>query len=107
MLTMRTMRSAVLAALIGLGVSGCLWVPAPGRVVVVDRRPPPARFEVYGPAPGPGYVWISGYWGWVGGDFVWIGGRWDLPPHGYRHWEPSHWERHNGGWRLHKGHWHR
>jgi hypothetical protein len=28
--------------------------------------PPAPRYRVIGVAPGPGYVWVNGYWGWRG-----------------------------------------
>jgi hypothetical protein len=27
-------------------------------------------------APGPGYIWIGGYWSWTGGRHVWSRGHW-------------------------------
>ncbi|MFO1328592.1 MAG: hypothetical protein U1F56_14640 [Rubrivivax sp.] len=71
---------------------------------VVDAAPPPAPYEAQPVAPGPGYVWIGGYWGWNLGRHVWIGGRWALPPAGYG-WVPGYWGRHGQGWRWHGGYW--
>jgi hypothetical protein len=31
-------------------------------------------------APGPGYVWASGYWRWTGADYVWVPGSWIVRP---------------------------
>ena len=41
--------------------------------------PPPVRAEAYGPAPGPGFAWVSGYYGWRGGRYEWVGGHWAHP----------------------------
>ena len=55
-------------------VIGC----GPGYVGVYARTaPPPLQAEAYGAAPGPGYVWINGYWGYRGNGYFWNPGRWD------------------------------
>lgn len=69
--------------------------------------PPPLRAEVYGVAPGPGYVWINGYWGRGGTGYAWVPGRWERPPHRGEHWEQPRWEHHGGRYQLHEGHWRR
>lgn len=74
---------------------------------VVDVPPPQAQYEAVPAAPGVGYVWIGGYWGWNLGRHVWIGGRWASPPAGYRGWAPGYWGRHDRGWRWNGGHWRR
>jgi len=54
---------------IGLGVP-----VAPAPVVVA---PPPVAYVA--PAPGPGYVWVGGYFEFIGGRRVWHGGYWRPP----------------------------
>lgn len=71
---------------------------------VVPVAPPPPVVEAYGAPPAPGYIWIGGYWNWVGGRHVWVGGHWVHGRPGYR-WVPHHWVRARGGWRLAGGHW--
>jgi hypothetical protein len=65
--------------LIGFALTACVVVPdqrhyADGVVMVA---PPPPRVEVMGEAPQPGYVWIGGYWNWVGDRHTWVAGHWD------------------------------
>ena len=98
--------ASVLAAAVAVALPGCVVVPDQGHYVggVVMVAPPAPRVEVIGVAPNPGYVWIGGYWNWVGGRHVWVGGRWDHGRPGY-HWVPHTWERSGGGWRMHQGHW--
>jgi len=52
-------------------LTGCVVSPANGSTVVreevVLRAPPAPLLETRVLAPGPGYVWIDGYWNWVGG----------------------------------------
>ena len=105
-----------LACALGAALAGCVVEPA--RVVVRPPRyafitpivviaPPAPIVETVGIAPQPGYVWVSGYWNWVGERHVWVGGHWDAPPYpGYR-WVPHTWVRHEEGWRLREGHWDR
>jgi WXXGXW repeat (2 copies) len=101
---------ALLAAsmILGLSLSGCVVAPdqrhyADGVVMVA---PPSPQVEVIGVPPQAGYVWIGGYWNWVGGRHVWVGGHWDPGRPGY-HWVAHEWVREGDGWRLKRGHWQR
>lgn len=78
---------------------------AQAPVVIVATPPPPVREAVSPFAPGPGYVWIAGYWGWEHGRRLWVRGRWERPPHGYHVWVPPHWERHRRGYAFYRGYW--
>jgi hypothetical protein len=70
---MRTCAAALLSASL---LTGCVVTPlAPvaaadyaGATITVAPPPPPV--EYVGAAPGAGYVWIAGYWNWVGGRHV-------------------------------------
>lgn len=92
----------------GLGLTGCVIAPNQGHVVdgVVLVAPPPPQTEVIGDPPQPGYVWIRGYWNWVGDRHVWVQGHWSAPRPGY-HWVAHQWVRQGDGWRLRPGHWER
>ena len=101
----RSMSVLVLALACGAALTACVVVPAePYRGGVVSVAPPPPQAEVVGVAPVPGYVWIGGYWNWVGSRHVWIGGRWEAPRHGH-YWVPHAWHREGPGWRHHHGYW--
>lgn len=95
-----------LGALLSLTLPGCVVVPDQAHYVggVVMVAPPAPRVEVIGVAPSPGYVWIGGYWNWVGGRHVWVPGRWDRGRAGY-HWEAHQWVREGDGWRMRPGRW--
>jgi hypothetical protein len=71
---------------------------------VVAVAPPEPRVEVYSAPPTVGYVWIGGYWNWVGGRHVWVGGHWEAPRSGYR-WVPHRWVHERDGYHLARGHW--
>jgi hypothetical protein len=78
--------------------------PPPQQVVVVTAPPPPRHEVVYG-RPGPGYVWINGYWAWRGGRHVWIAGHWEMPPRRDVHWIEPRWERRGRSYVFLEGHW--
>ncbi len=63
------MRAFAAAVAVSSLVGACVVAPAPpypgGGVVMV--APPAPVVEDYGVAPGPGYIWIGGYWNWAGG----------------------------------------
>jgi len=92
-----------------MALTGCVVVPdqrhyyADGVVMVA---PPAPRVEVIGAAPAPEYVWIGGYWNWVGGRHEWVKGRW-APPNPGHHWVAHQWVRQGDGWRMRPGHWER
>jgi hypothetical protein len=100
-------RNVALVLGLSLALSACVVVPARGGYYVgnaVAIEPPPPRVEVYGVAPAPGYVWLGGYWNWVGGRHEWVGGHWEAPRAGYR-WEPNRWVHARDGWHLSRGRW--
>ncbi|GAC1301935.1 MAG: hypothetical protein NVSMB10_02210 [Steroidobacteraceae bacterium] len=106
---MRPLRLTVVHGVLLLaGIAGCVYVPNqrhdPGGVVLIAPPPPPV--ETVGAAPTPGYVWLGGYWAWVGDRHVWIAGHWEAPRPGM-HWVPPLWVRQGDGWRLRRGHWER
>jgi hypothetical protein len=67
--------------------------PAP---VVEVRAPPP---------PGPGYVWMPGYYRWDGRAYMWVPGSYVIAPWPGARWIPPHWEHRHGGWLFIEGHW--
>ena len=103
---LRTMLASSLA--LSIALSACVVVPDQrhyaGGVVMV--APPAPRVEVIGVAPTPGYVWVGGYWNWVGDRHEWVAGHWVAPRYGY-HWVGHSWVRAGDGWRMRPGHWER
>ena len=67
--------------------------------------PPAPRYRVIGVAPGRGYVWVSGNWGWRGNRYEWNEGRWDRPPRGRTAWVEGDWRHEGRGWHYREGHW--
>lgn len=91
-------------------MSACVVAPvgryhgASNGVVMV--APPASQVEIIGAAPGPGYFWIDGFWGWTGNHHAWNCGHWEASRPGYN-WAPHSWQRDGGGWRSAPGQWRR
>ena len=77
----------------------------PTEGTVVEAAPPAPQVEVYGVAPGPGYIWAGGYWNWYGGRWVWAPGRWIYPPYRGARWLPGYWSRRGGRSYWVRGRW--
>ncbi len=75
------------------------------ELVVLEAPPAPPEAEVRTPPPGPGHVWISGYWGWENGRRQWFRGHWERPPRGYTVWVAPRWEQRPNGWAFVRGYW--
>jgi WXXGXW repeat (2 copies) len=67
--------------------------------------PPPVRVETFGVAPGPGYVWVNGFYTYRGNNYAWTPGRWAVPPRGRHVWEPGRWENRGGRYQFRQGRW--
>jgi hypothetical protein len=103
--TQALVSSMTLGLLLATAIGGCVVAePRAYAAGVVLVAPPPPREEVIGVAPVPGYVWIGGYWNWVGNSHQWVAGYWAAPHPGHV-WVAHHWVRQGGGWRLVPGHW--
>jgi hypothetical protein len=81
--------------------AGC--ATASGRVYV-RNGPPPVVVERRVTAPGPGFVWLPGYYRWAGRDYVWVPGRYERArSHG--RWVPGRWVHDRHGWYYVEGRW--
>ena len=123
LMTRRTLGTALVVAACG-ALTACIVVPAGRRYQplpgsgpgprgddtdegdVVTVAPPAPQVDVWVAAPGPGFFWLAGHWGWLGGRHVWVGGRWQAYRPGWR-WVPFAWQRHPRGWRSAPGRWNR
>ncbi len=108
----RLRASLLLTALaLSLVAAGCYVRPVAGVGVEgefeVDGPPPPVQEETVVDSPGPGYVWIGGFWDWDVGvhHYVWTPGRWDHPPHAEARWVAPHYELRGGRHYFRRGHW--
>jgi len=96
--TSKLIASTILAGLLG---SPEVWAQ------YVRVAPPPARVEVRGRRPGPGFVWQPGYYRWRRGSYRWRPGVWVVPPTRHAMWVPPRWHHSRRGWHSTPGHWRR
>jgi hypothetical protein len=97
------MRRSVLT----LALAASLLVGCGGGVgyYYASAPPPPIRAEAIGVAPGPGYVWINGYWGWRGRNYAWVPGYYTRPPRAHSVWVAPRWDRDHDRYRFREGRW--
>jgi hypothetical protein len=81
---------------------------AVGNLVAADLSfgitigpPPPPRTVVVPASPGPGYVWVGGYWYPDGHRYRWHNGYWTRPPYTGGQWVAPH----HDGQRYYNGYW--
>jgi hypothetical protein len=81
--------------------------PSATTVVVADvgSEPPPPVVETVVLSPGPGYVWVHGYWRWYGRHWVWVRGAWVIPPRYGAVWISGGWGHRFGHVTWVEGHW--
>ena len=97
-------RTLLVASILTIGgMAGCAVRASYATYARVP--PPPARVEVYGLAPGPGFAWVDGYWAWRGGGYAWTPGYWARPPRPHARWAPGHWGYRHGGYYYRPGGW--
>ena len=81
--------------------------PAPADTEMYVEAPPPLlQSEVMVASPGPGFIWVSGYWGWRAGNHAWVHGHWERPPHPHSTWVQPRWEHRGRGYVFIRGYWH-
>jgi hypothetical protein len=94
------------ATLLGT-LSACVgsMEPAGAGVVWVQSAPPRERYEPRPEAPGPDYIWITGFWVWGGSSYDWTPGHWEHRPSPRARYERGRWNRGRGGWYWVDGRW--
>jgi len=73
--------------------------------VSVAIAPPPIPVYTQPICPGPGYLWIPGYWAYGFDGYYWVPGYWVLPPFVGALWTPGYWGWTNGLYVWHAGYW--
>lgn len=75
--------------------------------IAVNLAPPPLPVYEQPPCPGPGYIWIPGYWSWDAddGDYYWVPATWAFAPMTGLLWTPGWWGWNGGGYYWHDGYW--
>lgn len=67
----------------------------------IGPPPPPRVVAVRPAAPGPGFIWVDGYWYPVDGRYRWHDGYWTRPAYEGAHWIGPRYE----GNRFFEGRW--
>ena len=98
------MKSKLIAATF-LSLSALLTGCAGQGYYAAYAAPPAPRYAVVGVAPGPGYVWTTGYWNRAGNNWAWVEGRWQRPPRPRAVWVAPEWRHEGRGYRFHRGYW--
>jgi hypothetical protein len=84
---------------------GLMAGAASAAQVVVRVAPPVPVREVVTVRPGPGYVWIPGYYEAMGPRRIWVAGYWALPPQPRAVWAPGNYAYRAHGRVVVRGHW--
>ena len=98
------MRSLTAALLLGASLTAGACAGTGGRLYV-RTGPPPLRTEAVIVSPGPGYVWVPGYYRSDGRAYLWVAGRSERPPRARARWVSGHWQQDGRGWFWVDGHW--
>lgn len=98
-------RNVLGLALVGaMMLTATACIDASGRVYV-RVAPPPIVAERRGPAPGPDFVWVSGFYRWDGGRYTWAPGHYEHAPRPRARWVEGRWAHGRHGWYYVEGHW--
>jgi hypothetical protein len=96
------------ALILGAAPIGDFVAPAQAQVgVAISATIAPPLLPIYAqpPIPGPGYLWIPGYWAWNGEEYYWVPGYWTMPPSVGLYWTPPYWAWVNGAYLFNAGYW--
>lgn len=96
--------TAMLLTGVLLGSAACATAAPHGRVYL--RVGPPAPIvDTRLISPGPGYVWVPGFYRWDRASYVWVPGTWQRPPRARARWVPARWVHDRRGWYVVEGRW--
>jgi hypothetical protein len=80
--------------------------PQIGFAASVRIGPPVLPVYVQPFCPGPGYIWVPGYWAFDDDNgYYWVPGTWVLPPEVGLLWTPGYWAFSNGFYLWNAGYW--
>ena len=104
-MVVRCCRTFVVSLIFATTVAASSACASPSGRVYVRVAPPAPIVETRVVAPGPGFIWVSGYHRWNGAAYVWVPGRWDRPSRDRAQWVPGRWAHDRRGWYFVDGHW--
>ena len=88
-----------------VGNPGNTTVTTAGTTTIVNEAPPALQTDVAVVQPGPGYVWIAGYWTWRSEQYQWVSGHWEMPPNANSAWVAPTLVRHGNSYKFTEGYW--
>jgi WXXGXW repeat (2 copies) len=103
-MVVRTCRLLVAALTLTLALATVACASPRGRIFV-NVGPPAPIIETRVVAPGPGYLWLPGFYSWNGAAYVWVPGRWERPARARARWVPGRWVHDRRGWYFVEGRW--
>jgi hypothetical protein len=71
----------------------------------VNFAPPPIPVYEQPLCPGPGYIWVPGYWAWGPNGYYWVPGTWVVAPFVGALWTPGYWGWNGTVYVWHPGYW--
>jgi hypothetical protein len=92
-----------LAALLFIGLP--LQASSGAVAVSVSIAPPVIPIYEQPYCPGPGYIWVPGYWAYGAYGYYWVPGTWVLPPGVGLLWTPGYWAYRGGNYVFIDGYW--
>jgi YXWGXW repeat-containing protein len=89
---------------------GLLTIPVQSHAQVavgisVRIGPPVLPVYVQPFCPGPGYIWVPGYWAYGPDGYFWVPGTWVFPPEVGLLWTPGYWAFDDGFYVWYPGYW--
>src|SRR5262250_4011294 len=93
------------AALFALTMLGVPVASTAAFYASITIAPPPIPVYAQPICPGPGYVWIPGYWAYGAFGWYWVQGEWVLAPFVGALWTPGYWGWGNGVYVWYAGYW--
>ncbi len=74
--------------------------------ISVSFGPPALPIYAQPPLPGPGYIWVPGYWAYAdNGGYYWVPGTWVLAPQPGFLWTPCYWGWGGSAFIFYPGYW--
>ncbi len=103
---MRTRKSMrfVLFSFIACSVFAIMFLGCAGPVSI-RTAPPPLPYYEQPFCPGPGYIWVPGYWAYGRSGYYWVPGLWEFAPRVGWLWTPGYWGWSEGVYVWHSGYW--
>jgi hypothetical protein len=76
-----------------------------GIGISVTVAPPELPVYEQPPLPGPGYIFVPGYWAYGDAGYYWVPATWVLPPQPGLLWTPGYWGWNAGRYIFNAGYW--